>query len=299
MMYRSSCACTVFNDVSHVCVRVCVRAGWPANMFRVRTARDMVRAGRAMAGVAQAKIAKRGGGCLILLNGEPGAGKTVFAKGFIQACMQSRDIDVPSPTFCLSHEYWCKTSQVPVQHVDLYRLETPSLDCLNTIGIPAMFENSISLVEWPDRLVSANVNMPYGIHINISTKVVEKQLGRKGDNSTVESSTMITARMFEELENIPRTVCLEGTSADDDEMLRAFALAYTTTAANRSRRAALKSPCNKICTLAMQEPGGEEICLGCGRSRTEITKWSQFTDAEREQIMARVQDHEPVVETQS
>ena len=175
-------------------------------MLRVRTARDMVRAGRAMAGVAQDKIAKRGGGCLILLNGEPGAGKTVFAKGFIQECMQSRDIDVPSPTFCLSHEYWCKTLQVPVQHVDLYRLETPSLDCLNTIGIPAMFENSISLVEWPDRLFSANVHIPYGIHVNISTKVVERQLGRKGEG-TLPRVLLFTARMFEELENIPRNVC--------------------------------------------------------------------------------------------
>ncbi|QGM96978.1 DUF1289 domain-containing protein [Methylocystis parvus] len=42
------------------------------------------------------------------------------------------------------------------------------------------------------------------------------------------------------------------------------------------------SPCNKICTL---NPNG--ICVGCGRSRAEIGGWTQFSDAEKKQVVHR------------
>ena len=47
--------------------------------------------------------------------------------------------------------------------MDLYRLENPTKETLETISIPAIFENSISLVEWPDRLEHAGVALgkPY------------------------------------------------------------------------------------------------------------------------------------------
>lgn len=43
-----------------------------------------------------------------------------------------------------------------------------------------------------------------------------------------------------------------------------------------------QSPCNKICTL-----DAEGVCVGCGRSRSEIGGWSQFSDAEKERVVAR------------
>jgi len=44
----------------------------------------------------------------------------------------------------------------------------------------------------------------------------------------------------------------------------------------------IQSPCNRVCTL---DPASG-ICLGCGRSLSEITRWTQMSDAEREGLMA-------------
>jgi predicted Fe-S protein YdhL (DUF1289 family) len=44
----------------------------------------------------------------------------------------------------------------------------------------------------------------------------------------------------------------------------------------------IQSPCNRVCTL---DPLSG-ICLGCGRSLAEITRWTEMSDAERERLMA-------------
>jgi predicted Fe-S protein YdhL (DUF1289 family) len=52
----------------------------------------------------------------------------------------------------------------------------------------------------------------------------------------------------------------------------------------------IESPCNRVCTL---DPAFG-LCLGCGRSLDEITRWSQMTDAERSRIMAELAER-PVI----
>jgi hypothetical protein len=47
-------------------------------------------------------------------------------------------------------------------------------------------------------------------------------------------------------------------------------------------RPVIESPCNRVCTL---DPASG-LCLGCGRSLDEITRWTQMTDAERAQVLA-------------
>ena len=44
----------------------------------------------------------------------------------------------------------------------------------------------------------------------------------------------------------------------------------------------IESPCTKICTI--DETTG--LCAGCGRTRSEIARWSTITSAERRAIMA-------------
>jgi predicted Fe-S protein YdhL (DUF1289 family) len=44
----------------------------------------------------------------------------------------------------------------------------------------------------------------------------------------------------------------------------------------------IESPCNRVCTL---DPASG-LCLGCGRSLDEITRWTQMTDAERARVVA-------------
>ena len=83
----------------------------------------------------------------ILLYGELGAGKTVFAKG-LAAGFGLRDIDeVSSPTFALVNRY---EGRVPIYHIDLYRLTSGELDDL---GLEDIFcEDAAVVVEWAERL---------------------------------------------------------------------------------------------------------------------------------------------------
>jgi uncharacterized protein len=42
----------------------------------------------------------------------------------------------------------------------------------------------------------------------------------------------------------------------------------------------VESPCIQICHI----PPGLEFCIGCGRTRFDITYWLQMSDPEREQV---------------
>jgi uncharacterized protein len=44
------------------------------------------------------------------------------------------------------------------------------------------------------------------------------------------------------------------------------------------------SPCEKICVVD-QDSG---LCQGCGRSLTEIERWTRYSDAERARVMAEL-----------
>jgi len=89
-------------------------------------------------------------GDCILLEGPVGVGKSALARAIIQTQMQ-RDgqlEDVPSPTFTLVQTY--ETSRGLFCHSDLYRLSDSSE--LEELGFPDLFDNAISLIEWPERL---------------------------------------------------------------------------------------------------------------------------------------------------
>ena len=82
------------------------------------------------------------------LDGALGAGKTVFAKGVARHYgVDPRQ--VTSPTFALVQAY--AEGEVPVYHLDLYRIEAPGE--LEELGIEEMEEeNAVVIVEWPGRL---------------------------------------------------------------------------------------------------------------------------------------------------
>lgn len=85
-------------------------------------------------------------GDVFCLQGPLGAGKSVFARGFIRA-LCGEDTDVPSPTFTLVQTYDGRTG--PIAHFDLYRLEDAG-EVLELDWDDAM-AGSICLVEWPER----------------------------------------------------------------------------------------------------------------------------------------------------
>lgn len=86
-------------------------------------------------------------GDIFTLSGPMGAGKSEFARGFIQYLMGA-ETDVPSPTFTLVQSY--ESDKGLIWHFDLYRLE--DADEIYEIGWEEAISDGILLIEWPERL---------------------------------------------------------------------------------------------------------------------------------------------------
>lgn len=83
-------------------------------------------------------------GSVITLNGNLGAGKTIFAKGIAIGLHISQV--VTSPTFNILKCYFDGT--IPFYHIDAYRLEDRS--STKNIGLEEVIEgDGICVIEWP------------------------------------------------------------------------------------------------------------------------------------------------------
>jgi len=105
---------------------------------------DTLRIATVLAGAARA------GDC-ITLSGEVGAGKTTFSQGFIGALLAKSE-SITSPTFTLVQSYEGK-NDVRIMHADLYRLKHGSE--FQELGLDEAFDNSITLIEWPEIAVES------------------------------------------------------------------------------------------------------------------------------------------------
>lgn len=107
------------------------------------------------------------GGETVLLVGDLGAGKTVFAKGVARA-LGVRE-DVKSPTFTLSCEY--NGDKLRLLHIDAYRLKNG--EEAEACGLNERFGNpdTVTLIEWP-----------YQIESVLPRKYIKSEIKRLGDN---------------------------------------------------------------------------------------------------------------------
>ncbi len=114
---------------------------WPLRCATASPARTQELAGR-LAGVCRA-------GDVVLLVGDLGAGKTVFAQGFAAALGVVGP--VTSPTFALVRHYHCGPDAPVAQliHADVYR--TVSVAEVADLGVAELVEeDAVALVEWGD-----------------------------------------------------------------------------------------------------------------------------------------------------
>jgi tRNA threonylcarbamoyladenosine biosynthesis protein TsaE len=86
--------------------------------------------------------------CLVLLEGDLGAGKTTLVKGIVAGLGAASEDEVTSPSFTLVHEYG---SGGRVFHADLYRIE--GARDLATLGFEDLSDQPATvLVEWGEKL---------------------------------------------------------------------------------------------------------------------------------------------------
>ena len=85
---------------------------------------------------------------VVFLTGALGSGKSVFARALIQTLCGDNNLIVPSPTYTLVERY--ETPLGALHHFDLYRLKSP--DEIYEIGWDEMINQSLCVIEWPERL---------------------------------------------------------------------------------------------------------------------------------------------------
>jgi tRNA threonylcarbamoyladenosine biosynthesis protein TsaE len=97
--------------------------------------------------LARATAAGFAGTEVVLLVGELGAGKTVFAKGLAAGAGVADINRVSSPTFTLINVY---EGRHRVFHIDLYRLEREAE--IADLGWEDMLGQGLVIVEWAEKL---------------------------------------------------------------------------------------------------------------------------------------------------
>jgi tRNA threonylcarbamoyladenosine biosynthesis protein TsaE len=87
-------------------------------------------------------------GDVIALAGPLGAGKTSLARGVLAGLGLAGE--APSPSFAIVQPYDPPEVQLPVLHIDLYRIDDPRE--IDELGLDDARDDSLLLIEWPERM---------------------------------------------------------------------------------------------------------------------------------------------------
>ena len=106
---------------------------------------------------------------VICLDGELGAGKTVFTKGFAQAMEVNEEIT--SPTFTIIKEY--TTGELPLFHMDVYRVDNN----VEELGLEEYFtKKGVTIIEWSELIKDYLPTNRLEIKIKSSNEDEEKRI---------------------------------------------------------------------------------------------------------------------------
>ena|SRR5262245_31911922 len=102
------------------------------------------------------------GAVVFLLEGDLGAGKTVFTKG-IGAGLEIDPAEVNSPTFTIINQH---EGRMRLYHLDLYRIEGGANE-IRDLGLEEMLEDpsGVIVIEWAERLGAIAIPGAYQIKI--------------------------------------------------------------------------------------------------------------------------------------
>ena len=100
---------------------------------------------------------------VFLLQGDLGAGKTVFAKG-IGAGLDIDPAEVNSPTFTIVNRH---EGRMRLYHLDLYRIEGGANEVYD-LGLEEIIAEpgAVVVIEWPERLGDFAIPNAYRVVIN-------------------------------------------------------------------------------------------------------------------------------------
>ena len=130
--------------------------------------------GARLAEVAQA-------GDVVLLRGDYGSGKTCLARGFVVRWCGDPNELVTSPSYLIDNVYddpdgTALQPGVTVHHMDLWRLPEGKVQQL--VDLDSVFKDSVSLIEWPDKLGASLMPTEYlEIDLSIIPEGSEPELG--------------------------------------------------------------------------------------------------------------------------
>jgi tRNA threonylcarbamoyladenosine biosynthesis protein TsaE len=102
--------------------------------------------------LARAFAARLKAGDVVALDGELGAGKTLFVQGLAAGMGVPEEVFVRSPSFAILNEY--RGGRVPIYHLDFYRLVRP--EELGDLGLEEYLDgDGVCVVEWAERFPGA------------------------------------------------------------------------------------------------------------------------------------------------
>ena len=112
--------------------------------------------------IAADLAATLGGGEVLALHGDLGAGKTQFVRGLLRG-LGGNPRTVSSPTFVLLNCY--DTGRLPLYHLDAYRITGP--DDFEAIGFSELLDAGGAVaVEWPSRVL--DLLPPNTLHVHLT-----------------------------------------------------------------------------------------------------------------------------------